>query len=319
MKEDNQIAILIPCYNEALSIADVIKDFRKELPYADIYVYDNNSTDNTAQIARDNGAFVKQELRQGKGHVVRAMFKDVEADIYILVDGDGTYPAKYVHSLITPIVKGHADMCVGNRHAEGIYRKNNKRPMHYFGNQLVITLVNLLYKEKLRDIMSGYRAFSKYFVKHIPISSNGFEIETEMTLHALDKKFYISEYPIEYLDRPLGSFSKLHTLKDGFRVLKTIFWIFKDYKPLLFFSLLSLSFFLFSLLVGIPVIYEYSQTTYITKVPSAILAVGLMLISILSLFSGFILDTLTKQHRDNYFLILLRSRDPSSYRDKDNT
>jgi len=300
------IAVLVPCYNEELTIKKVIEDFRQELPGAKIYVYDNNSSDNTYQVALENGAIVKKEYRQGKGNVVRSMFKDIDADIYVMIDGDDTYPAQFVHSLIEPIQNYEADIVIGDRHSNGTYKDENKRPLHNFGNQLVKGLINRLFKANLQDIMSGYRAFNKKFVKNIPINSGGFEIETEMTLHTLDKRFLIKEIPIEYRDRPDGSFSKLNTFSDGMRVLKTIFWVFKDYKPLIFFSLFSTLFFVLSLLVGIPVIVEFIKTSYITKIPSAVLSVGLMLVAILALFAGFILDTIVKQHRESYDLKLTR-------------
>jgi len=301
-----KIAVLIPCYNEELTIAKVIRDFKKELPDAVIYVYDNNSQDKTYEIAKANSAIVKKEYRQGKGNVVRSMFRDIDADIYIMIDGDDTYPAKFVHSIIEPIKNDEADIVIGDRHSNGTYKDENKRPLHNFGNHLVKKLINKFFKADLKDIMSGYRAFNKKYVKNIPINSSGFEIETEMTLHTLDKNFLLKEIPIEYRDRPEGSFSKLNTFSDGIRVLKTIFWVFKDYQPLKFFSLISGLFFLCSILFGIGVISEFIETSYITKIPSAILSVGLMLISVLSLFSGFILDTISKQHREDYELRLTR-------------
>ena len=300
----NNIAILIPCYNEELTIAKVINDFKFELPDAKIYVYDNNSSDKTASIAKKNGAIVKQEFRQGKGNVVKSMFRDIDADIYVMIDGDDTYPAEFVHKMIKPIISNEADIVIGDRHSNGTYKSENKRPLHNFGNNLVKYLINKLFNANLQDIMSGYRTFNKKFVKNIPITSKGFEIETEMTLHTLDKNFLIKEIPIEYRDRPEGSFSKLNTFSDGLRVLKTILWVFKDYKPLIFFSLFSLVFFILSLSFGIPVLIEFIQNSKIEKIPSAILSVGLMLISILSLFSGFILDTIVKHHKENYELFL---------------
>lgn len=302
----NKTAVLIPCYNEELTIAKVINDFKKELPSADIYVYDNNSSDRTFEIAKECGAIVKKEYRQGKGNVVRSMFRDIDADIYIMIDGDDTYPAEFVHSLIEPLLAGEADMVLGDRHSNGTYKDENKRPLHNFGNNLVKSLINGLFDADLKDIMSGYRVFNKKFVKTMPVNSAGFEIETEMTLHTLDKKFLIKEIPIQYRDRPEGSYSKLNTFSDGMRVLKTILWVFKDYKPLAFFSILSSLFFILSLFVGVPVIIEYFQTSYVSKIPSAVLSVGLMLISLISLFSGFILDTVVKQHRESYELFLNR-------------
>ena len=275
------IAVLIPCYNEELTIGKVIDDFKSELPSADVYVFDNNSTDNTIAIASEHGAVVKQEVRQGKGNVVRAIDK-----------------------LIQPIIDGEADMVVGDRHSAGFYQAENKRNLHEFGNNLVKTLINVLFRSNLKDIMSGLRVFNKEFVKLIPINSDGFEIETEMTLHALDKRYRVIEVPISYRDRPKGSYSKLNTISDGARVIKTIFWVFKDYKPLYFFGVMSLLFFLFSVVIGTPVVLEFIQTGYVNKVPSAILSTGLMLISVLSMFSAFILDTMVKQHRENYDILV---------------
>ena len=307
MMQSKEIAILIPCYNEAISIKQVINDFQKELPNAKIYVYDNNSTDDTASIALSCGAIVKTEKRQGKGNVVRSMFRNIDADIYVMVDGDDTYPASFVHNLIAPVLEDDVDMVIGDRHTSGDYEKENKRALHYFGNHLVKSLINYLFNSKLEDIMSGYRAFSKRFVKSMPVNSGGFEIETEMTLHSLDKRLHVEEVSISYKDREEGSFSKLNTISDGMKVLKTIFWLFKDYKPLAFFTIFSFIFFIMSLVAGLPVIIEFVQTTYITKIPSAILAVGLMLISIISLFVGFILDTIVRQHKENFELYLLSS------------
>ena len=238
-----KIAILIPCYNEAVSIKQVINDFQNELPDAKIYVYDNNSTDDTAKIASTCGAIVKTEKRQGKGNVVRSMFRDIDADIYVMVDGDDTYPSSLVHKIIQPIYEDGVDMVIGDRHSNGDYQKENKRALHYFGNHLVKSLINYFFDAKLEDIMSGYRAFSKRFVKSMPVNSSGFEIETEMTLHSLDKRLHVEEVSISYQDRAEGSFSKLNTISDGIKVLKTIFWLFKDYKPLAFFTAFSFFFY----------------------------------------------------------------------------
>ncbi len=303
-----KIAVLIPCFNEEATIEKVILDFKQALPQANIFVYDNNSTDNSYIVAKRNGAIVKKEYRRGKGNVVRTMFLDIEADIYVMVDADDTYPAQEVLTLIDPIVNCEADMCVGDRHSNGSYLQQNKRMFHNFGNNLVVKLINTLYKENLKDIMSGYRAFNRDFVKHFPIHSGGFEIETEMSIHALDKRFKIKEVPVSYKDREDGSVSKLNTYTDGYKILKTIFWLFKDYKPLMFFSIIAGVFFIFSLVAGVPVIVEFVRTHYIAKVPSAILAVGLMLISTMTLFIGFVLDTVTKQHKDNFELFRLNNK-----------
>ena len=299
-------AILIPCYNEELTIAKVIRDFQNELPDAEIYVYDNNSKDKTFEIAMNAGAIVKRESRQGKGNVVRSMFRDIDADIYVMADGDDTYPAEFVHELIKPIISREAEMVIGDRLSNGTYSTENKRKFHDFGNNLVKNLINYLFKSSLNDIMTGYRAFSKSFVKNIPVSSEGFEIETEMTLHALDKRFLIAEIPIIYRDRPEGSVSKLNTFSDGIKVLKTVASLFKNYKPLVFFGVSSLLFFIIGILIGFPVIYEFVKTGYILRIPSAILAAGLMLLSSIFIICGLILDTIVKQHRENYELILLK-------------
>lgn len=302
-------AILIPCYNEELTIEKVIKDFKKELPEADIYVYDNNSKDKTAQIAKANGTIVKHEYRQGKGNVVRSMFRDIDADIYVMVDGDDTYPAEEVHKLIKPVQEGRADMAIGDRLTNGTYQKENKRHFHEFGNNLVRKSINVLFNTKLKDIMTGYRVFNKVFVKNMPVMSPKFEIETEMSLHALDKKFIIEEIPIVYRDRPEGSVSKLNTVSDGMKVIKTIIKMFKDFKPRQFFWVIALIFVIIGLIVGIPVIVEFAKTGYITKVPSAILATGIMTIALIIGQCGVILDTVVKQNRENYELQLSRFTD----------
>ena len=301
-----KIAVLIPCYNEELTVEKVIKDFRKELPDADIYVYNNNSKDKTEEIARANGAIVVNEYKQGKGNVVRSQFRDIDADLYIMVDGDDTYPAEFVHELIEPVKSGKADMAIGDRLSNGTYQKENKRPFHEFGNYLVRKSINILFKTDLKDIMTGYRVFNKRFVKNMPVLSPKFEIETEMSLYALDKKYIIKEIPIVYRDRPEGSESKLNTVGDGIKVVKTIFRMFRDYKPLKFFGTIAFILFALSLLIGIPVIVEFFKTQYITRVPSAILATGIMGLAAISLQCGIILNTITRQHRENYELNLLR-------------
>ena len=301
-----KIAVLIPCYNEELTIEKVIKDFRKELPEADIYVYNNNSKDRTKEIAIKNGAIVVDEYKQGKGNVVRSQFRDIEADIYVMVDGDDTYPAEFVHQLIEPVRNGQADMTIGDRLSNGTYQKENKRPFHEFGNNLVKKAINVLFDTKLKDIMTGYRVFNKRFVKNMPVLSPKFEIETEMSLYALDKKYIIKEIPIVYRDRPEGSSSKLNTVGDGIKVVKTIARMFKNYKPFKFFGLIALILFIIGLAIGIPVLVEFFKTAYITKVPSAILATGFMGLAAVSLQCGIVLDTITRQHKEDYELNLLR-------------
>lgn len=299
-------AVLIPCYNEELTIEKVIKDFRRELPDADIYVYNNNSKDKTEKIAKENGAIVVNEYKQGKGNVVRSQFMDIDADIYVMVDGDDTYPAEFVHNLIKPVKNGEADMVIGDRLSNGTYQKENKRHFHEFGNNLVKKAINILFKTNLKDIMTGYRVFNKRFVKNMPVLSEKFEIETEMSLYALDKRYIIKEIPIIYRDRPEGSVSKLNTFGDGIKVIKTIIRMFKDYMPFKFFGIIALILILLGLIVGIPVLIEFFETSYITKVPSAILATGLMSLAAISFQCGIILNTVTRQHRENYELNLLR-------------
>lgn len=299
-----KIAVLVPCYNEELTIAKVIKDFKKELPEAEIYVYDNNSKDKTSQIATENGAIVRRERRQGKGNVVRSMFRDIDADCYIMVDGDDTYPSEFVHKLIQPISNGEADMVIGDRLSNGTYTNENKRAFHDFGNKLVRNLINKLFSSNINDIMTGYRAFDREFVKNIPILRGGFEIETEMSIHALDKNFLLKEIPIDYRDRPEGSFSKLNTYRDGLRVLRTIFTLYKDYKPMKFFGIIGTLLLLCGFAVGAPVLVEFAYTSFIKKVPSAILASAFVMLSTLSLICGLILDTVVKQHRQMYELLL---------------
>lgn len=300
-----EIAVLIPCYNEELTIKKVIEDFKKELPQAKIYVYNNNSKDNSYNIAKECNVIVKNEYKQGKGNVVRTMFRQIDADIYILVDADDTYPAEMANELIENIKNG-ADMVVGDRLSNGTYLKENKRAFHNFGNSIVKDSINMLFKTKLNDIMSGYRAFNKMFVKNFPILSEKFEIETEMTLYALDKKYTIKEIPIEYRDRPTGSVSKLNTFSDGYKVIKTIIKMFKDFKPRQFFFIISLILVGLGLIVGIPVIKEFLETGFITKVPSAILATGIMIFALIVAQCGVILDTVVKQNKENYELNLLR-------------
>ncbi len=301
-----EVAVLIPCYNEEQTIGKVIIDFKRELPNAKIYVYDNNSNDRTSEVAREHGAIVRFEPRQGKGNVVRSMFRNIDADVYVMVDGDDTYPAEYVHDVIKPVVNGEANLVIGDRLTNGTYFNENKRQFHGFGNQLVKNLINSLYKSNIKDIMTGYRAFDRLFVKSMPITSPGFEIETEMSIHALDKKFLIKEVAIDYRDRPEGSESKLNTVSDGIKVLRMIFTLFKDYKPMLFFSSWSILFLVLGLIAGTPVLFEYFQTSFITKVPSAILAVGFVLSSMLSFACGLILDTVAGTHRKQYEIDLNR-------------
>lgn len=299
------IAVLIPCYNEGVAIRKVVEDFKKVLPEADIYVYDNNSSDNTVAEATAGGAIVRHEYRQGKGNVVRKMFTEIEADIYVLVDGDDTYPAESVKEMIALVENGKADMVNGDRLTNGSYVNENKRKFHNFGNNLVRNVINFLFKSDIKDIMTGYRVFNRKFVKNWPVTSEGFEIETEMTLHALDKRFSICEVPIEYRDRPEGAESKLNTFADGFKVLKKIVAIFKDYRPFAFFGSLGLLFCGLGILSGSPVLYEYFTTKLILHIPLAILAAALEMLALNLLTCGFILDTIAKNDKKNYELNLI--------------
>ncbi|HAZ1224600.1 TPA: glycosyltransferase [Enterococcus faecium] len=304
MEQQEKIAVLIPCYNEEATISTVIADFKRELPEADIYVYDNNSTDRTYELAVQGGAIVKKEPRQGKGNVIRQMFFDIDADYYLMVDGDDTYPAEAVHGLLEKLRSGEADMVIGDRLSNGTYFDENKRPFHDFGNNLVRNTITRMYKTKILDVMTGYRGFNRIFVKSFPIMSSGFQIETELTIHALDKKFKFVEIPIDYRDRPESSESKLNTFSDGFKVIMMIIKMFKDYKPLLFFGIWTIFFFLFGLVTGIPAIREYMLTSFITRIPSAILSTGLMTLALLSLVTGLILDTVVTNAKKEYELNL---------------
>lgn len=299
------IAVLIPCYNEGLTIRKVVTDFRKELPEAEIYVYDNNSKDNTVEEALKAGAIVRYEYRQGKGNVVRRMFTEIDADVYVLVDGDDTYPAENVREMVEYVETGKADMVNGDRLSNGSYVNENKRAFHDFGNNLVKKIINFLFQSDLKDIMTGYRAFSRRFVKNWPVISEGFEIETEMTLHALDKRFIIHEIPIDYRDRPEGGESKLNTFSDGIKVLKKIVTVFKDYRPLAFFGVMGLLFFFAGILAGIPVIMEYMKTRIILHIPLTVLAAALEMFALNFMTCGFILDTIAKNDKKNYELHLI--------------
>lgn len=284
-----KIAVLVPCYNEELTVEKVVSDFKKELPDADIYVYDNNSKDRTSELALKAGAIVRKETAQGKGNVVRSMFQDIDADIYVMVDGDDTYPADEVHGLIEAVREG-ADMVIGDRLSNGTYASENKRGFHNLGNNLVRLLINKIFDNDINDIMTGYRAFSKKFVKTNAIMSPGFQIETELTITTLVYRYKVKEIPITYRDRPKGSESKLNTFSDGFKVLMTLFDLYKDYKPLFFFGMFALVFLIVGVLVGIPVIVEFFKYSYVYKIPSAILATGLVTISFLLMMLGLILD-----------------------------
>lgn len=300
----NKIAVLIPCYNEEKTIKKVVEDFKHELPEADIYVYDNNSSDNTASIAKKAGAIVKHEYMQGKGNVIRRMFREIEADCYLMVDGDDTYSAKHAREMANIILDGKAEMVVGDR-LSSTYFTENKRRFHNFGNVFVRFLINHIFKNNVRDIMTGYRAFSRTFVKSFPVISSGFEIETEMTIHALDKKMKLENVLIDYRDRPAGSESKLNTISDGIKVIKTIASLFKQYKPFAFFSIISFICLLIGVGFFIPSLVGYIQTGLVEKFPSLIAASFFGIIAIQLFVGGLILESIARKDRQNFELHLI--------------
>ena len=299
------IAVLIPCYNEALTIRKVVEDYRRCLPEAVVYVYDNNSTDDTAAIAAEAGAVVRHEYQQGKGNVIRRMFREIDARCYLMVDGDDTYPAEYAPEMAALVLEKQADMVVGDR-LSATYFTENKRPFHNFGNRLVRWSINALFGSSIRDIMTGYRAFSYQFVKSFPVLSKGFEIETEMSIHAIDKNMQLETVVIQYRDRPEGSESKLNTYSDGFKVLRTIVRLFRNYKPMTFFGLLALLLLLIAAVLFIPVLLEYFRTGLVARFPTLIVSGFVAIAAILSLFSGLILQTMVHKNRQDFEMQLIR-------------
>ncbi len=298
-----KVAVLIPCYNEEKTIGKVVADYKAALPEADIYVYNNNSTDRTAEIAEKAGAIVRSEYRQGKGNVVRSMFRQIDADCYLMIDGDDTYPAENAREMVEYVLSGQADMVIGDR-LSSTYFTENKRPFHNMGNVLVRRLINWLFHSNINDIMTGYRAFSKAFVKGFPVLSRGFEIETEMSIHAVDKNFLLKEIPVTYRDRPDGSESKLNTYSDGFRVLKTIFRLFREYRPLAFFSVFALLFLLITLILFLPVFVDYLRTGLVDRVPTLVVSGVFGTCSLLSFLVGVILDVVVKKDRQMYEILM---------------
>ena len=294
-----RIAVLIPCYNEAQTIEKVVTDWKREIPEAAIYVYDNNSSDETAAIAEKAGAVVRHEYMQGKGNVIRRMFREIDAEAYIMVDGDDTYPAEYGRQMVDEVLIKNVDMVVGDR-LSSTYFNENKRPFHNFGNSLVRASINRLFASDIRDIMTGYRAFSYLFVKSFPVLSQGFEIETEMTIHAVHNNMSISNVVIEYRDRPEGSESKLNTYVDGAKVLRTIFRLYKNYKPLGFFSLLSGILLLISFIMFLPILVKFVHTGLVPNFPTLIVSGFIALTAIISLFVGLILSTMVEKGRQEY-------------------
>lgn len=295
----SKIAVLIPCYNEAKTVEKVVTDYRKALPEADIYVYDNNSTDGTDEIAKKAGAIVRYESRQGKGNVIRTMFREIDADAYLMIDGDDTYPAESAAQMVDLVLHKNMDMVVGDR-LSSTYFTENKRPFHNLGNRMVRGLVNGIFHGNITDIMTGYRAFSPLFVKSFPILSAGFEIETEMTIHALDKNLHVVSVPVDYRDRPAGSESKLSTYSDGMRVMKTIATLFRDYRPLAFFGIFALVFLLIGMVLFVPVLVEYAKTGLVPRFPTLIVSTVFIILAMLSLVCGLILETVAKKQRQQF-------------------
>ena len=313
MAHPASIAVLIPCYNEEQTVGKVVADYRAALPEASIYVYDNNSSDNTFAVAKEAGAIVRREPQQGKGNVMRSMFRRIEADCYIIVDGDDTYPAEHARQMVDMVLNDGMDLVIGDR-LSSTYFTENKRAFHNTGNRLVRGLINVLFKSDIKDIMTGMRCMSRAFVKTYPITSGGFEIETEMTIHALDNKFHICSVPIEYRDRPEGSVSKLNTYRDGFRVLKTILLMVREYRPMLFFSLLSLLFLLLSAILFVPILSGYLHTGWVDRIPTLLVSGISLVIAVLSFFSGLILDVVANKYRQLFQLALIAAQDRCAQR-----
>ncbi len=299
------IAVLLPCYNEEPTIGKVVADFRTALPEADVYVYDNNSTDRTAEMALAAGAIVRKEPVQGKGNVIRRMFREVEADCYLMADGDDTYPAEQALQMVKPVLEEGVDMVIGDR-LSSTYFEENKRLFHNNGNRVVRALIRHFWHSDIHDIMTGYRAFSRRFVKTFPVMSGSFEIETEMTIHALDKRFLLREVQVEYRDRPEGSVSKLNTISDGLSVLKTIFVLYKEYRPLRFFAWLALLLTVVAVVLVIPVLVEYFQTGLVPRFPTLFFSLFLLLGAMMSIFTGLCLDVIVTKDRKNYELRLIK-------------
>ncbi len=301
----DKVAVLIPCYNESATIAKVVTDFRRALPEAVVYVYDNNSTDGTAKLAAAAGAVVRHEFQQGKGNVIRRMFREIDAQCYIMADGDDTYPAESAPEMTDLVLNHQVDMVVGDR-LSSTYFEENKRPFHNFGNTLVRFGINLLFKSSIRDIMTGYRAFSYQFVKTFPVLSKGFEIETEMSIHSVDKNLHIENVVVQYRDRPDGSQSKLNTYSDGFKVLKTITRLYRNYRPLGFFGIIATILAFLSIIFFIPVFSEYIKTGLVPNFPTLIVCGFTMIAAIQALFSGITLETLRQESRQNFEIELIR-------------
>ena len=290
------IAVVIPCYNEESTIGEVVRQFRKQLPHAQIYVFDNNSRDRTVEEAKAAGALIAYERRQGKGYVVQSMFGRVDADVYVMVDGDGTYPPEEVHNLLEPVLAGEADMVVGSRLHEG--SDSQFKSLNRFGNRMFLSLVNSTFKVKITDMLSGYRAFSRSFVKGVPLFGGGFETETELTIKALERGYRIVEVPVNLTSRPEGSFSKIRIVNDGFRIVNTILALLRDYKPLTFFGSAGLILMFVGIIPGAIVFFEFLETGLVARIPSAVLAVGLELAGLLSITVGLVLHTIARRSQE---------------------
>ena len=299
----DKMAVLIPCYNESKTIEKVVNDYKNALPEATIYVYDNNSVDGTGEIAAKAGAIVRKERKQGKGNVLRTMFREIEAECYLVIDGDDTYPAENAREMCRYVLEENVDMVIGDR-LSSTYFKENKRAFHNSGNRLVRWMINKIFKSNITDIMTGYRAFSYQFVKTYPVLSKGFEIETEMTIHAIDKNFNLKEIPVNYRDRPEGSVSKLNTYKDGIRVLKTIATLFKEYRPGLFFYLIAFVLLIIAVILVVPVLIEYMNTGLVPRFPTLIVASIIFVISLLLMITGLILQVIAKKHKQLFEILL---------------
>ena len=308
----DKIAVLIPCYNESLTIKKVIEDWKSALPEAKIYVYDNNSTDNTAEIAMNAGATVKYEYQQGKGNVIRRMFREIDAESYIMIDGDDTYPAEHGREMVEFVLNKNVDMVVGDR-LSSTYFEENKRPFHNFGNEIVRKSINRMFKSDIKDIMTGFRAFSYNFVKTFPVLSKGFEIETEMSIHAVDKNMYVENVIVDYRDRPNGSESKLNTFSDGIKVLKTIGRLYRDYRPLGFYSFLAAILAIISTIFIIPVLITYGKTGLVPAFPTLIVCGFVYLAALLSFFSGMILASIQLRNRQEFEMSLMRCEESKRY------
>lgn len=302
----DKVAVLIPCYNEAATIKKVVEDFKRVLPEGGVvYVYDNNSSDGTADIARAAGAVVRHEYMQGKGNVIRRMFREIDAECYLMADGDDTYPAEHAPEMIDLVLNRQVDMVVGDR-LSSTYFEENKRPFHNFGNWVVRFGINTLFKSNIKDIMTGYRAFSYQFVKSFPVLSKGFEIETEMSIHAIDKHMSVENVVIDYRDRPEGSESKLNTVSDGMKVIKTILRLFRTYKPFAFFSLLALLLVILSAVFFVPVLVDYFHTGLVERFPTLIVCGFVIIAAVQSFFAGMILENIQQKNRQDFEMTLIR-------------